>query len=108
MRGINMTRSEKNELLVKFACVGAQTLGAAHQYAEVEFLAKDAFALADAMLAEYLKRQPARPVAPAIPQPTPEERAEVARIIEQCKAEMRGLDVPEPRVCPEIARDVGT
>ena len=68
-----MTRDEKNELLVKFACARLAGRSALHVN---EDAVRDVWSVADAMLAEYLKRQPARPVAPAIPQPTPEERAE--------------------------------
>lgn len=103
MNGTSMTRSERNELLVKFACAaleGCVTLATVD-----ERVIKDVWWIADMMLAEYEKRQPVARAFPDITPPTPEERAEVARIIEQYKAE---LAMDEPRVCPEIARNLGT
>jgi hypothetical protein len=68
-----MTRAEKNELLVKFACAALAALGDA----PVTQCAVVAFNVADAMLAEYIKRQPAAPA----PAPDPViDAAEVKRV----------------------------
>lgn len=102
-----MTRDEKDELSVKFACAALTGLTQNGQY-HANQVALAAWSFADAMLVEYMKRQPAAPVASISAPPTDAERAEVARIIEQYKAQMADDDSPEPRVCPEVARNVGT
>lgn len=60
-----MTRTEKNELLVKFAC--ARLAGRAALHVDEDAI-EDIWSVADAMLAGYIKRQP---------QPTPQPPAPV-------------------------------
>ncbi len=88
-----MTRDEKNELLVKFACA-AVTAARSHPELNQAIAAKWAFSVADAMLAEYIKRQPVPAPMPPPPTISDAEWERGNEVLEKFKKELNSLGTP--------------
>lgn len=88
---MSMTRNERNELLVKFACAA---LTRTNVVLSAEVQAGLAFNMADAMLAEYLKRQPAPAPIKLAPTISDAEWERGNEVLERFKAELNSFGTP--------------